>query len=81
MKSLTLILIHRFEIEVKGFTEGAKKAIEGIKGITYCEPNKTISITADLTEDMFKKIIEEDVLKSYKDAIQKAYNELKGKTK
>lgn len=69
------------KIQVENFTEDAKKAIEEIKGISYCESNKTISITMDITEDMFKKIIEKEALKSYRDDIQKAYNELKEKTK
>lgn len=65
------------EIKVENFSEDAKKAIEGVKGITYCEPGKTISITADLTEDMLKEVIEKDALRPYKDVIQKAYDELK----
>jgi CRISPR-associated protein Cas7/Csh2 subtype I-B len=69
------------DIEVKEFTEEAKKAIEGVKGFAYCEPNKIITITMDLTEDMFKKVVEQKALQPYKDAIQKAYNELMEKAK
>ncbi|MFQ5963434.1 MAG: type I CRISPR-associated protein Cas7 [Candidatus Scalinduaceae bacterium] len=69
------------EIEVNDFSEDAKMVIEGVKGITYCEPNKIITITTGLTEDMFKKIIEKQALQPYKDALQKAYNSLKEKLK
>lgn len=66
------------EIKVEEFSDTAKKAIEGIKGISYCEPNKTITITTDLADDIFKRIIDTPVLRDYKDGLQKAYNELKG---
>jgi hypothetical protein len=65
------------EIKAENFAEDAKKTIEGIKGITYCEPSKTISVTADLTEDMLREVIEKDALRPYKDVIQKAYDELR----
>lgn len=67
------------DIEVKEFSEEAKKVIKGIKGITYCEPNKTITITLDLTEDAFEKIIENNALEPYKEDLQKAYNKIKEK--
>lgn len=66
------------EIKVEEFSDTAKKAIEGIKGISYCEPNKTITITTDLADDIFKRIVDNPVLRDYKDSLQKAYNELKG---
>lgn len=65
------------EIKAENFSEDAKKAIEGVKGITYCEPSKTISITSDLTEDMLREVIEKDALRPHKDVIQKAYDELR----
>jgi len=71
------------EIEVKDFSDDAQKVIEKTKGkgIVYCAPNKTITITTELTEDALEQIIKEPALQPYKDDIRKAYNELREKTK
>lgn len=69
------------EIPVESLSDEAKNTIKEIKGINYCETNKTISINLDLTEEDFKKIMENDAFKDYKEKIQKAYDELKEKIK
>ncbi|MBA7544268.1 hypothetical protein ES705_36620 [subsurface metagenome] len=65
-------------MKVENFSDDAKKTIEGIKGLSYCGPNKTIIITMNLSEYTFNKVINEPSLKEYKDIIQKAYSEFKG---
>ena len=56
----------------------AKKAINEINGIVYCEPQKILSITLDLSEDGFKKLSENPALAEFRDRIEKVYKELKG---
>lgn len=66
--------------EIKDITlsDEAKKTLEGIKGISYCESNKTLDISANLSEEDLKQILENQLLKEYSEIIKKAYNELKG---
>jgi len=56
----------------------AKKALEGIKGIIYCEPQKILSMTPDLSEESLKKLLEHPAFVEFNDRIEKAYKELKG---
>lgn len=65
------------EIIVENFSNDAKQAIEKIRGLSYCEPEKKLTITMDSAEDAFNKLIEEPALQEYKEIIQKAYGEVK----
>lgn len=59
-------------------SDEAKKVLEGVKGIVYCEPQKTLSITSNLSEDSLKQILENPAFANFKGPIEKAYKELKG---
>lgn len=56
----------------------AKNALKEIKGISYCEIEKVLCITPDLSEEDLKKLVENSAFEKYKKLIEKAYNELKG---
>lgn len=59
-------------------SDEAKKVLEGVKGIVYCEPQKTLSITSDLSEESLKKLLEHPAFIKFRDSIEKVYKELKG---
>lgn len=59
-------------------SDEAKKVLAQVKGISYCEPQKVLSITPELSEEALKQLLENPALSNHKEFIQKAYNELKG---
>ena len=59
-------------------SDEAKKALEGIRGIVYCEAEKILSITPDLSKERLKPLLENPAFGECKELIEKAYNELKG---
>ncbi|GAB6183800.1 type I-B CRISPR-associated protein Cas7/Csh2 [Thermodesulfovibrio hydrogeniphilus] len=56
----------------------AKKALEGIKGIFYCESQKILSINSDLSKEDLNKLLENPAFADSKSAIEEAYKKLKG---
>jgi len=66
------------EIKDVTFSEEAKKTLEGIKGINYCEPNRVLNITIDLSEEDLKQILGNPLFKEYSEQIKKTYDEIKG---